>query len=1561
MSIYTVRVEHGKRLPDAKIPEHGPVTPAYLQHPSEVSHVKVTVDPTGKTDWQMDQEALHAAHDIAHTTKGRHGDQSMVTKTEIIHLEAAKAQPRFVHFRLPEDPYEAHLLLTEMATRHTAAPVNPPETSDYDRNRLHDLVARGGFTSHPWRDAPSHGFMASLDSSVAPGSVHHVSELTPEHIASHRASIRQHLLQPHTFQGGWHDTATGDVYLDTSRHFQSEHNARRFAAEHKQKAYYNLGSGHEMFMNPHQDPQKHDDHEGWKTKYAHVGTDPHPAYNDYANLYEPGARTASRTGVPPERPGGPGFMHADPDCPVCFGSRSPVIAAPPPAPLPNPEGGLHWFHGTHFDPDEDEGKSEAEHRGHAHVGPDPGGYLNPPDAQEHEYGGRSHAHWNTDLGLHFTSLPHVAESFANGKGGAWGTTPTRNSRVAHSFLHIANPKHYEDESDMAHHAISLAHKAGYHYMHPDDDDAHSRFIHGNDPSDHDLDHEDDPESPGSRLHAARMNLGTGDRATLSEIDKHGPSGHELRATDAYLRYHPERSEIMQHFQQHLAKQGHDGITYGNSYEGPHGHACAIAFHPHQVNVRKWKWLHPDHPSHESNTTDLHYEQGVQHLPHAKTAAGERWPWFATASDEEIDAHHYGDEIRKSFGEHTSPKGTKYRLVDHGSSKFVSAHVMPSGRAAGTLSWFGGKHDPEKPETTKGVIYKVFVSGPHRRKGLASAMLAHARSQHPEDDIEHSTALSDDGRSWAEKVGSVTAHYDKSWRPHERIFGPTKGKEDPRLFSSDHQMLPEVRQHLLAKLTGFMDKHGWHDWPEWARMYLAGSEASDWYGNNDFDVLVGVDYNAFREVTGSTLHNEEITDALNKAFRADWNGTLWFVVRKGPWLHDPDLNLESYNNSLVVTLRGAPPPTSQKTSASGSLQSVVTSSKPGFPESHDGAVEPWNFGASGTAHSAAKSDPSPRADVNRVVPPTCGTTTSNAPWESRRPSTTSASTSRMVDAQSVSAQESLSPSTMTTPVAQAGSRVASASGDFSVLAAIEPSVSSETPTLDEQPDTSPPPTPEGYVAIGPFNATGYVNPNSYDIRKIKPYAAYDVGADTWAVKPVQVPDDWGPDKFPESTWRIAEQYADEIDRISTLKPASVQKQYARRLFDHIHTDRQRAFSDSGTGVFDVGNVAEKYLDQRPDHPLALLVEMAKQGTGTTKEAAAHPMTQQDWYHGGVIDGGRTLHRKDRYHPGNWLHVGTKAAALERIDPDNWDEGDRSPSGGTTDWVKRARLHRVRLVPGATVCPKIHSDHDDAGSLDFTGAECGDYDAHPYRNDAEDSGKISLAVRPHKVRVVEDLGRHPAWKNEGVTQKWGSAPAEATYHYRHVLAQPKFGEHRYGDAMEPPTQEAVHTSPDRGKSWGSHVFEHQYLHHGVPVAKLRYAMHPDEPNVIEIKGLAVHPDHQRSGLAVHMINKMQDHARAIGGVIDHGTYTDEGHAFSRRYMASDHYDPSLHLPYPEHPTATKGHEFLPHMLDEHEMAKGRKLAHGHGGWIQYYDNIAPGWENDDHSEQTTTHFAVGDVQP
>lgn len=99
---------------------------------------------------------------------------------------------------------------------------------------------------------------------------------------------------------------------------------------------------------------------------------------------------------------------------------------------------------------------------------------------------------------------------------------------------------------------------------------------------------------------------------------------------------------------------------------------------------------------------------------------------------------------------------KYTLRQVGYRHVEAVHTN-SGRRVGAMNWFSGTVgsggattsaaglpvDPSKP-----TIYKAIVSAPHRRKGVASAMLDYAREIAP--DLQHSHALSPDAVEWAKR-------------------------------------------------------------------------------------------------------------------------------------------------------------------------------------------------------------------------------------------------------------------------------------------------------------------------------------------------------------------------------------------------------------------------------------------------------------------------------------------------------------------------------------------------------------------------------------------------------------------------------------------------------------------------------------------------------------------------------------------------------------------------------------------------------------------------------------------
>jgi GNAT superfamily N-acetyltransferase len=85
----------------------------------------------------------------------------------------------------------------------------------------------------------------------------------------------------------------------------------------------------------------------------------------------------------------------------------------------------------------------------------------------------------------------------------------------------------------------------------------------------------------------------------------------------------------------------------------------------------------------------------------------------------------------------------------GQGRTVEAVVGKTERRVGAMTWEQEHKNRYTGEVRPPTIFKVVVHQSHRRKGVASALLSKAREMEP--GIQHSTALSDDGRAWAEKT------------------------------------------------------------------------------------------------------------------------------------------------------------------------------------------------------------------------------------------------------------------------------------------------------------------------------------------------------------------------------------------------------------------------------------------------------------------------------------------------------------------------------------------------------------------------------------------------------------------------------------------------------------------------------------------------------------------------------------------------------------------------------------------------------------------------------------------
>lgn len=115
-------------------------------------------------------------------------------------------------------------------------------------------------------------------------------------------------------------------------------------------------------------------------------------------------------------------------------------------------------------------------------------------------------------------------------------------------------------------------------------------------------------------------------------------------------------------------------------------------------------------------------------------------------------------------------------------------------------------------------------------------------------------------------------------------------------------------------------------------------------------------------------------------------------------------------------------------------------------------------------------------------------------------------------------------------------------------------------------------PPGTVPLGDGGAevTWYVNRASYDLRKIRPYAAYDLSANTWSVRPVQMPKTWGPNAMPPAFWRHMVTVANGITAVMAL-PEPERSERAKVTYDAIHAQRSAAYGTRGRGIFDPGSL------------------------------------------------------------------------------------------------------------------------------------------------------------------------------------------------------------------------------------------------------------------------------------------------------------------------------------------------------------------------------------------------------
>lgn len=110
-------------------------------------------------------------------------------------------------------------------------------------------------------------------------------------------------------------------------------------------------------------------------------------------------------------------------------------------------------------------------------------------------------------------------------------------------------------------------------------------------------------------------------------------------------------------------------------------------------------------------------------------------------------------------------------------------------------------------------------------------------------------------------------------------------------------------------------------------------------------------------------------------------------------------------------------------------------------------------------------------------------------------------------------------------------------------------------------------PADTIPLGPAEVTFYVNAGAYDIRAIKPYAAYDVSNDRWAVHPAQADKHWNARMLSYRFWSDMADSADRIKAALGVSDPVLRLERCQAEYERIHSARNEAFATSGLGLTD----------------------------------------------------------------------------------------------------------------------------------------------------------------------------------------------------------------------------------------------------------------------------------------------------------------------------------------------------------------------------------------------------------
>jgi hypothetical protein len=407
------------------------------------------------------------------------------------------------------------------------------------------------------------------------------------------------------------------------------------------------------------------------------------------------------------------------------------------------------------------------------------------------------------------------------------------------------------------------------------------------------------------------------------------------------------------------------------------------------------------------------------------------------------------------------------------------------------------------------------------------------------------------------------------------FSKQKQTLDPAIFTATEQMWPDIRDWCLSETNSFWQPR-YGNWWEWAKLYLAGSSASYWWsGDNDLDLLIGVSSYKFArahpEMADLARDQQALCAHFNDEFRAEFNGTV--VVHQAPqgdgkWqAQDPEQQpqdkIARWLGSIVK--RGGLTHGSE-----GVLELLFQRSNSGWTRLGSNALKEVTAAVTNHGYVEIAGTRCPRCrpevpivithvnavPVNDVI---CGGYTSGGNTTSPLRTTSACGATRMVVAPYVKSQKKASSSTKCYKLTTA--TVSDELEDCSVIPATSMLIvlSDGLAPMCRRCSTILPEARWWDVSL-------YANPYSYDIRAIKPYAAYSISDDRWAVHPTKLPRNFSAKAMPRGFWESVGKMADHIKTI-LAQPEPGRTQDATELLEELHHGRQLAYSGIGSGVFD----------------------------------------------------------------------------------------------------------------------------------------------------------------------------------------------------------------------------------------------------------------------------------------------------------------------------------------------------------------------------------------------------------